>query len=131
MSKGVYKSDLSKKIMLDLYDRQLSRLNIDFTDVSVDTRFGKTHLIKTGNSNGKPLLLFHGGNSTSPFYLQDFLFLRDEYLIFAADIMGHPGKSAETALSPDNLDYGEWASDVIDGLKYQQMICMGGSFGVE
>jgi pimeloyl-ACP methyl ester carboxylesterase len=27
------------------------------------------------------------------------------------------------------LEYGEWASDVMDGLGFTQMICMGGSFG--
>jgi pimeloyl-ACP methyl ester carboxylesterase len=43
--------------------------------------------------------------------------------------MGHPGKSAETVLSAKNLEYGEWASDVIDGLGFKKMICMGGSYG--
>jgi pimeloyl-ACP methyl ester carboxylesterase len=43
--------------------------------------------------------------------------------------MGHPGKSAITVLSAKNLEYGEWASDVIDGLGFKKMICMGGSYG--
>jgi len=129
MSKAVYKNANGKRIIQDLYDKQVSALNIDFEDIYVDTRFGKTHLLKTGNPNGKPILLFHGGNSTTPYYLRDFLCLRNEYLIFAADIMGHPGKSDQTVLSAKNLEYGEWASDVIDGLGFKQMICMGGSYG--
>jgi len=129
MSKTVYKNANGKRIIQDLYDKQVSVLNIDFEDIYVDTRFGKTHLLKTGNPNGKPILLFHGGNSTTPYYLRDFLCLRNEYLIFAADIMGHPGKSDQTVLSAKNLEYGEWASDVIDGLGFKQMICMGGSYG--
>ena len=43
--------------------------------------------------------------------------------------MGHPGKSDQTVLSAKNLEYGEWASDVIDGLGFEEMICMGGSYG--
>jgi pimeloyl-ACP methyl ester carboxylesterase len=129
MSKAVYKNAKSKKIMLDLYEKQVSALNIDFEDIYVDTRFGKTHLLKTGNPNGKPILLFHGGNSTAPYYLRDFLCFRNKYLIYAADIMGHPGKSAQTVLSAKNLEYGKWASDVIDGLGFKQMICVGGSYG--
>jgi len=129
MSKAVYKNANGKRIIQDLYDKQVSALNIDFEDIYVDTRSGKTHLLKTGDPNGKPILLFHGGNSTTPYYLRDFLYLRNEYLIYAADIMGHPGKSAQTVLSAKNLEYGEWASDVIDGLGFKQMICMGGSYG--
>lgn len=129
MSKAVYKNAKSEKIMRDLYDKQVLALNVEFEDIYVDTRFGKTHLLKTGNPNGKPILLFHGGNSTTPYYLRDFLCLRNEYLIYAPDTMGHPGKSAQTVLSARNLEYGEWASDVIDGLGFEQMICMGGSYG--
>jgi pimeloyl-ACP methyl ester carboxylesterase len=129
MSKAVYKSAKSQKIMQELYDRQVSALNIEFEDIYVDTRFGKTHLIKTGNPNGKPILLFHGGNCTAPCSLRDFLYFTNEYLIYAADTMGHPGKSAQTVLSAKNLEYGEWASDVIDGLGFEQMICMGSSYG--
>jgi pimeloyl-ACP methyl ester carboxylesterase len=129
MSKAVYKNAKSKTIVLDLYDKQVTALNIDFENIYVDTRFGKTHLLKTGNPDGMPILLFHGGNSTSPYYLRDFLWFRNKYLIYAADTMGHPGKSAETVLSAKNLEYGEWASDVIDGLGFKKMICMGGSYG--
>jgi pimeloyl-ACP methyl ester carboxylesterase len=129
MSKTVYKNPKSKRIIQDLYDKQVSALNIDFEDIYVNTRFGKTHLLKTGNPVGKPILLFHGGNSTAPYYLRDFLCFRNKYLIYASDTMGHPGKSAETVLSAKNLEYGEWASDVIDGLEFKEMICMGGSYG--
>jgi pimeloyl-ACP methyl ester carboxylesterase len=129
MSKAVYKNAKSKSLVLDLYDKQVTALNIDFENIYVDTRFGKTHLLKTGNPDGMPILLFHGGNSTSPYYLRDFLCFRNKYLIYAADTMGHPGKSAETILSAKNLEYGEWASDVIDSLGFKKMICMGGSYG--
>ena len=129
MNKAVYKSAASEKVMRDLYDRQVLALDIEFEDIYVDTRFGKTHLLKTGHPKGKPILLFHGGNSTTPYYLRDFLCLRNEYLIYAPDTMGHPGKSAQTVLSAKNLEYGEWASDVIDGLGFEKMICIGGSYG--
>lgn len=129
LGKSVYKSAQGEKIIKDLYDKQAAALGIDFEDVYVDTRFGKTHIIKTGNPEGAPLILFHGGNSTAPYYLRDFIGLREKYLIYAPDTMGHPGKSAHTVLSAKTLAYGEWASDVITSLGYKKMICMGGSFG--
>ena len=129
MSKRVYKSAECEQKIMELYDEQVSKLGIQCDDVYVDTRFGKTHILKTGNPNGKPVILFQGGNSTSPYYLRNFLYLADKYMIYAPDTMGHPGKGAQTVLSAKNLDYGEWASDVITGLGLSQIICMGGSYG--
>lgn len=56
-------------------------------------------------------------------------FLQNDFHIYAVEIIGHPGKSAEVSLSPRNQDYGKWAVDVIKGLGYDQMACFGGSFG--
>jgi pimeloyl-ACP methyl ester carboxylesterase len=55
--------------------------------------------------------------------------LFDDFCIYAVDTIGHPGKSAQTILSAKSLEYGEWASDVIDGLGFRNMVCIGGSFG--
>ena len=130
MKKGkVYKSKNSENIILELYDRQLKSLNIEYEDIFVNTRFGKSHLVKLGNSNGKPLIMFHGGNSTSPYYLSGFKYLFQYFSIYAVDTIGHPGKSDQIHLSAKSLEYGEWASDIIDALGFKKMNCMGGSFG--
>jgi pimeloyl-ACP methyl ester carboxylesterase len=130
MKKGsVYKSKHGENVLIELYDKQLKSLNVAYEDLYVQTRFGQSHLVKLGNSNGKPLLLFHGGNSTTPYYLATFKTLFENFCIYAVDTIGHPGKSAQTVLSAKTMEYGEWASDVIDGLGFEKMICMGGSFG--
>ena len=59
--KKVYKNKQSEAIIMDLYDRQLKALNILHEDLYVDTRFGKAHVVKFGNPNGKPLLVFSWG----------------------------------------------------------------------
>ena len=100
MGKAVYKNALSQRLVLDLYDKQVSALKIDFEDIYVDTRFGITHLLKTGNPNGKPILLFHRREHHFSILFKRFQFsFRNNYLIYAADTMGHPGKSAQTVLS--------------------------------
>jgi len=129
MNKKVYKSKKSEKAMKELYNSQLNTLGIKFQDVYVDTMFGKTHLIKFGNPTKKPVLMFHGGNITTPYYLRDFITLQENHLIYAVDTIGHPGKSGQKVLSAKNLEYGIWAADVIENLGYKQMICMGSSFG--
>jgi len=125
----IYKSNNGKRKVLDLYEKQINKLSISYKDVYVETSFGRTHLIETGKQNGKPLLVFHGGNSTTAQNLLEFKFLLNDFHVFAVDTIGHPGKSAEVCLSPNNYDYGIWASDTIAALGYEKIPCFGGSFG--
>ncbi|MCR4788677.1 MAG: alpha/beta hydrolase [Lachnospiraceae bacterium] len=127
--RSIYKSEEGKKEILDLYDRQLSRLEVPWKDVYAETSFGKTHIIETGNMFGEPLLFFHGGNSTSAYTLLTLDFIMADFHVYAVDTIGHPGKSAETSLSPKNYDYGKWAGEVIEKLGYGSMCLFGGSFG--
>lgn len=126
---SIYKSQIGREKSLELYDRQLSKLGSFFSDVYVNTSFGKTHIVETGNDKGIPLLVFHGGNSTSAYNLLMCQFLLEDFHIYAVDIIGHPGKSDEVCLSHRGYDYGKWASEVIDKLGYDKIACFGGSFG--
>ena len=69
---SIYKSDKGKEAILSLYERQLERLDKKFEDIYIDTTFGKTHLIETGNFTGVPLLVFH---INSPRQIGIYLFL--------------------------------------------------------
>lgn len=125
----IYKSEKGKNEILELYDKQLKRLAVPYSDKWVETSFGITHLVETGNLSGIPLLVFHGGNATTAYNLLACDFLMADFHIYAVDTIGHPGKSAEVSLSAGNYDYGKWAGEVIDALGYESMHCFGGSFG--
>ncbi|MGN0537270.1 MAG: alpha/beta fold hydrolase [Acutalibacteraceae bacterium] len=127
--KSIYRNEKSKNAVLELYDRQIEELNISYKDLYVDTTFGKTHLIECGNSEGKPLLVFHGGNATTAYNLKYCHFLLPHFHIYAVDTIGHPGKSAEKEVSSYGQDYGKWAVEVIKSLGFEKMACFGGSFG--
>lgn len=126
---SIYKSEKGKSEILNLYDNQLNRLGILYKDKWISTSFGQTHLVETGNFDGIPLLVFHGGNATTAYNLLTCDFLFKDFHIYAVDSIGHPGKSAEVSLSHINYDYGKWVSDVIDGLGFTKIACFGGSFG--
>lgn len=125
----IYKTADSKNVTLELYDSQLTKLDFPCKDIFINTSFGETHLIETGNLNGIPLLVFHGGNSTTAYNLLACKFLLNDFHIYAVDIIGHPGKSAEVSLSPKGYSYGKWASEVITDLGFEKIRCFGGSFG--
>ena len=126
---SIYKSEKGKIESLKLYEEQLSKLNMPFKDIYVETSFGRTHLVEIGNRDGEPLLVFHGGNSTTAYNLLMCRFLLDDFHVYAVDTIGHPGKSAEVCLSHRGYAYGKWASEVIDKIGYESMLCFGISFG--
>ena len=125
----IYRSTTGKEEILALYDKQLKRLENVYSDKWISTSFGETHVIETGNLEGEPLLVFHGGNATTAYNLLACDFLMKDFHIYAVDTIGHPGKSAEVSLSPKNYDYGKWAGEVISKLGYESICCFGGSFG--
>ena len=126
----IYKSEAGRKKILELYDSMLERPEIPYhNDIYIDTSFGRTHLVETGNKDGEPLLLFHGGNSTTAYTLLTCGFLMEDLHIYAVDTIGHPGKSAGVSLSAYNYDYGKWAGEVISALGFSDMALFGGSFG--
>ncbi len=128
-SHSIYKNKNGKKVLLDIYDRQLSKLGIEYDMHSVDTRFGSTNVLDVGSKEKENLLIFHGGNSTNPYNLNFFLPLLKEFQIYAPDTIGHPGYSAQKTLSSKNYSYGEWAADVISGLNLKKANCIGISYG--
>jgi pimeloyl-ACP methyl ester carboxylesterase len=126
---SIYKSPASELFIQELYTKQLQGLPISFESQYVQTRFGQTHVLVGGKPECIPLLIFHGGNSTNPHSLIYHVALAKHFRLYAPDTMGHPGLSDQTVLSSNNLEYGQWASDVIDSLGFTEMVCMGGSFG--
>ena len=127
--KTIYKSAEGREKLLALYDAQLARLPMPWRDRRVETSFGPAHLVETGNPEGLPLLVFHGGNSTTAYTLLTCGFLFESFHVYAVDTVGHPGKSAETCLSPRTDAYGRWGAEVISALGLGPIRCLGGSFG--
>lgn len=126
----IYKSKEGEAEILKLYDQALANLGIDYADKYINTRFGKTHVVVAGDKSNPPLLLFHGGNSTTPHGLKWFFSsLVDKYRVYAPDTIGHPGKSAQVRLNPKDSSYAQWAADIIDELGTGSLPVIGPSYG--
>ncbi len=128
---SIYKSPEGQAKILALYDRFLKQLDLEYEDRTVDTRFGATHVLVFGPEQAPPVVVTHGGNSINPQGLRGLLpILRENcYRIYAPDTIGHPGKSAQTRLSPKDDSYGQWLADVLDGLGLERAAFVGGSYG--
>lgn len=126
---SLYKTPESKKEILALYQAKLESLNIDYTEEDVDTQFGLSHVIITGDAGKPPLILVHGSNGCAPIALDVYPNLAKHYQVFAVDVIAQPNKSAETRPSMKDASYGIWLNEVITALGLSNVTLVGFSLG--
>jgi pimeloyl-ACP methyl ester carboxylesterase len=110
-----------------LYDRATATLlDRPFEEQWVETLSGETHVLLLGDPSSPPVVVFQGGNVTTPVTLAWFQDLADEFYLIAPDTPGEPGKSES---SNDEVDYGHWVVDLLDGLALDAPATIGPSHG--
>lgn len=125
----LYKTEKGKNEILSLYDQKLEELNIEFEYIKINTSFGLTNIIVTGNLSTPPILIFHGSNGCAPIALETYPNVSKSFRVYAIDVLAQPNKSAETRLSMKDDSYGQWVNEIINALKIDNVTMAGFSFG--
>lgn len=126
---SLFKSEQGKQEILQLYDQKLESLAITYSVRTINTSFGTTNIIVTGNPRKSPIILIHGSNGCAPIALETYKDLLDSFSVYALDVLAQPNKSAETRLSMQDDSYGLWMNEIIDELNLEDVILAGFSFG--
>ncbi|WP_417611973.1 alpha/beta hydrolase [Owenweeksia hongkongensis] len=127
--KSLFKTEQGKSEVLSLYDQKLEELNIDYEYIQVETSFGKTNIIATGDASNPPIIIIHGSNGCAPIALETYPNLSKHFRVYAVDVIAQPNKSAETRPSMKDDSYGKWMNEVIDQLNITDVTLAGFSFG--
>ena len=127
--KNLYKNEQAKTAIMSLYEEKLKSLQIDYEEIDVNTSFGKTRIIKTGNESGKLIVLFHGINAGAPLTLEAVKDLRKDYLLFAIDTIGQATMSDENRINIKDNSYAIWAEEVLSQLRIKEAFFIGISYG--
>ncbi len=115
--RSLYKSDEGFKAVMAWYDDLMSQVRVPYTTCKVVTRFGKTHILRCGPQDGRPVILVQAIAGSIPMWRNLFTALSKQHLVFALDTNGQPGLSDPNPLSYFNSDYIDWLCDVQDGLR--------------
>jgi len=124
-----FKSKEGKEKIITLYNQKLNDLNIEYSEKLVETKFGVTNVIITGDTKKAPLILIHGTGGCAPQILDSFPNLASNYCVYAVDVLAQPNKSAEKRLDMKSLDYGKWLIEVIIKLRLKDVTLVGFSYG--
>jgi len=124
-----FKSKEGKEKILSLYNQKLNEMNIEYSEKLIETTFGVTNVMITGNTINPPLVLIHGTGGCAPLILESFPNLTSKYCVHAVDVLAQPNKSAENRLDMKSLDYGKWITELIETLNLTEVTLVGFSFG--
>lgn len=125
----MFKSTEGKNEIIQLYDQKLAELNIDSVHKVVETSFGNTNVIITGDPANPPIMVIHGSNGCAPIALETYQHLTSRFQVFAVDVLAQPNKSAATRLSMKDNGYGKWMQELIARLNLTNVALAGFSFG--
>lgn len=125
----MFKSQKGKEEILQLYDAKLESLNVNYDYITLQTSFGITKIVATGNPKNPPIIVVHGSNGCAPIALETYSNLHKKYRVFAVDVLAQPNKSAETRLSMKDDSYGVWMNEIISILGISSVTLAGFSFG--
>jgi pimeloyl-ACP methyl ester carboxylesterase len=127
---SLYKSAASYRKVMAHYDTALQNMDIPYESRYVETRFGATHAVVSGNENGKSVVLWHGGNANAASWVLWITALAPTYHLYAIiDTIGDMGKSAPSRPPKRGPAYGQWAADTLQGLGLKQANMIGISNG--
>ena len=128
-SSSLYRSAAGFQETMAHYNRSLQRMGIPHETRLLETTFGTTHAVVSGNRNGKALVLWHGLNANSSTWAGWMPALGAMYRLYAIDTIGGLGKSAPKRLPRKGPAYGQWAREAIEKLGLRRANMIGASNG--
>ncbi|MEM1319640.1 MAG: alpha/beta hydrolase [Bacteroidota bacterium] len=124
-----FKTPQAKRAVEELYESKLDELSITYEFLRVETSFGNTNIILTGQANKPPLILLHGANGCAPVAIEALIGLIEHFRIYAIDVVGQPNLSAEVRPDMKDNSYGQWMFEIMTRLNIQEATLVGISFG--
>jgi pimeloyl-ACP methyl ester carboxylesterase len=127
--KSYFSSPKAKEDTLNLYHEKLDMLAVRYEFLQIETTFGDTNVILTGNMEKPPLVLLHGSNGCAPVAIEALIELLKDFRVYAIDVVGQPNLSAEVRPDMKDNSYGQWMFEILTRLNLKNVSLVGISFG--
>lgn len=125
----IYKSAEGNVAVNQCYREILDLWPVPFEQLKLTTRFGETHLLTCGDKALPPLLLIHGAMANATAWFLDIEAWSKHFRIYAVDIIGEPGLSAQARLPMNTDAYALWLDDVMQEAGLSDAAVVGESLG--
>ncbi|MCA9840284.1 MAG: alpha/beta hydrolase [Trueperaceae bacterium] len=126
---SIYKSAKGREIVQQQYDALLAQLSGDIEHIYVDTAQGSSFVLAAGKPSSPTIVFLHGSLSNSITWANDLSYFSKQFRVFAVDIIGEAGKSAESRPTLHSDANAEWLKEVLDKLNASKAVVVGLSLG--
>ncbi len=125
----IYRSEEGRRMILDGYKNILAAWPVENKQYHIPTTCGETFVIESGNPQNPALVLLHGSLSNSFCWFSDVPLLSMHYHVFAVDLIGEAGLSAQSRPAYQSGAYQQWLDEVLGGLGLEKCSIVGLSLG--
>ena len=126
---SVFRTPEGKQEIIQRYEQILTLWPAPYKHITVPTSYGDTFVISSGAQDGDAVLLLHGSTTNAAMWLADAAVLGKTHRVYAVDIIGEPGRSAESRPAMTGTTYAQWLIEVMDGLGLSTAAFGGNSLG--
>jgi pimeloyl-ACP methyl ester carboxylesterase len=117
---ALYKSESGAALVRERYAKILQHWPVPNQQVRVPTSQGETFVIACGPEDAPPVVLLHGTMINSSMWMREAAILSARFRVFAVDIIGDGGSSAESRPSFKTDAHAKWLEDVLRELGIPQ-----------
>lgn len=126
----VFRTEKGKKELYESYDRLINQWDFEVIERDIETKFGITHIVDSGDQDKPVLLLFHGvGDNSAMMWIFNAKALSENYRVIAVDAIGGPGKSIPNENYGKQFNQTEWITELLDLLDIEKAHAAGVSYG--
>jgi pimeloyl-ACP methyl ester carboxylesterase len=126
---SLFKNAKNEEKYMAAYDKALKLWPIPYETTFIPTKIGSTHVIVSGNREGKPLVMLHGAAASATMWYANVEELGKNHRIFAVDTVTDIGKSKIFSLPKTRQDLADWLVEVLNGLEIEKPHLVGLSYG--
>lgn len=133
MSNGtIYKTDENKELIYKHYENNLTKWTTPYEIINIETKYGKTNIIASGDTSNSPVLLIHAMGVTATMWFPNVAELSKTHRVYAINTIGDLGKSELSDMDnyPKNgQNYSEWLNKILNELNIDKCDVVGASMG--
>jgi pimeloyl-ACP methyl ester carboxylesterase len=126
---GRFRDEAARRRFLHAYDAALEYWPTPPDQCDVETTFGSTHVLISGQDSGTPIVLLHAIAVSSPSWYADIAALGASHPVYAVDTITDPGRSVQTTPVRNGDDYAAWLTEVLVALHFEAAHLVGLSYG--
>jgi pimeloyl-ACP methyl ester carboxylesterase len=126
---GGFRSDEDGGRYYEFYDNLAASWPVPHVELDVPTRFGTTHVRRSGPETGTPFVLIHPTTGSSLGWHSLVAPLAEHHPVFTPDTIGTAGRSVQTAPVRSGADLVVWLDETLDALGLEHVHLVGYSEG--